>query len=168
MDVASHILGTVEFESSEIPVVDPGAASGMEPVRVDHSTCILIVEQDYRSQQLFTGIIIKDFDDIERIAAGISKLGRDPNASENARFALALCDARNHGSEILIESHRILGLIEETADEFPSESSGPTFGGLRNLIEAFRAMDLANRLIVLEELAARPELWDKERDVMVL
>jgi chemotaxis signal transduction protein len=167
-DTPRYILGTIEFKSSHIPVVDPGAASGSEPVEIDHSTCILVIKHNYVSRRLHTGIVIQGFEEVEKLAAGIYKTGWELEATENVRFVLEMHNGRELGNEILTDSHRVLSLLDEPeAQKITKQPSGRP-GKLFNLIEKLRSLDYSHRHLVLEELASRPELWDKERNVMVL
>jgi chemotaxis signal transduction protein len=167
-DAPRYVLGTIEFESSHIPVVDPGAASGSEPIRIDHSTCILIVEHNYDSRRLYTGVLVQGFEEIEKLAAGIYKLGSQLDASENVRIVLEMHSSNDIRNQILLESHRMLSLLDEPGAENILKGSGPRSGKLFNRIDKLKILDLPKRHIVLEELASRPELWDEGRNVMVL
>jgi chemotaxis signal transduction protein len=163
-----HILGMIEFESSYIPVVDLGAAFGIESIKIDTSKCILIVEHNYKSQKLYTGIIIQDLGEIEKLAAGILKIGTGLGASANMHFVLEMYNSHNDTHEILVESHKILSLLEESKTEMPWEYLNLQLRNSHDFINELETMDLLERQVILEELANKPELWDKESNVMCL
>lgn len=167
-DTPRYILGMIAFDSSHIPVVDPGAASESDPIEIDLSTCILIINHTYASRRLYTGIVIRGFEDVEKMAAGIYQTGSELDISENMRFIFEMRNGRELGNEILVESHQALSLIDEPEAEKNAVQSKTRPGKLFNLIEKLRSLDFSHRHQILEELASRPELWDKERNVMVL
>lgn len=168
MDVPKNILGMIEFEPSYIPVVDLSTAFGTKPINIDHSKCILIVEHEYKSLKLYTGIIIQDFEEIEKLAAGIFKPGIRFGASTNMNYVLKMCNNHNDEHEILVESHRILSLLKESETEIDREYSNLQFGRSYNFMNDLGAMDLPQRQLSFKELANRPELWSKEGDLMFL
>lgn len=166
-EISKNILGMIEFGSSYIPLVDIGVAFGVEPIRVDDSKCILIVGHNYKSQKLHTGIIIQDCKEIEKLAAGIYKLGKGLNASVNMSFVLEMYNG-NNVDEILVESHILLSLIKEPNTEINLEYSSLQFGNSYNFMNYLEAMDLPQRQIIFEELANKPELCDKESNLIFL
>jgi chemotaxis signal transduction protein len=167
-ETPGYILGTIEFESSCIPVVDIGAAFGNEPTTIDGSRCILIVEHNYKSKRLYTGIITQSIEEVEKLAVGIFETRKDSDTIVNIQFVLGMQNSHHDEHEILIESHRILFLLEEPKTKVSPEHSHFLPSGLCNFINELRAMDFLQRQILLEALANEPELWDKESNVMCL
>jgi chemotaxis signal transduction protein len=167
-NVPKHILGTVEFGTAYIPVVDLGAAFGIEPLMIDNTKCILIVEHKYESFKLHTGIIIQNFEEIMKLAAGIFELGAGLGASPNMHFVLEMQNNCNDGHEVLIESHKILSLLEESNTKISGAYSSRQLSGSQNFMNELETMDFLQRQVVLEELANKSELWDKESNVMCL
>ena len=164
-----YISGMIEFESSCIPVVDLACAFGVEPLKFDNSTCILIIEHNYKSQKLHTGIIIQSFEEIEKLGAGILELGTGLGVSPNMHFVLEMQNSYNDGHEILVESHKILSLIEEpVVQQASSESSSFSLGNSYDFMNELETMDFLQRQSVLEELEKNSELWDSESNVMCI
>ena len=164
-----YISGMIEFESSCIPVVDLAYAFGNEPTEIDNSTCILIIEHNYKLQKLHTGIIIQSFEEIEKLAAGIFELGTGLGASANMHFVLEMQNNHNEGHELLVESHKILSLIEEpVVQQASSESSSFSLGNSYDFMNELETMDFLQRQSVLEELEKNSELWDSESNVMCI
>ncbi len=167
-EVPKHISGTIEFEFSCIPVVDIGSAFGIEPIKFDNSTCILIVEHNYKSQKLYTGIIIQSFEEIEKLAAGIFELGTGLGTSTNMHFVLEMQNSHNDGHEILVESHKMLLLLEEPTMQISREYSSFQFNDPYDFINELQTMDYLQRQFILEELEKNFELWDPESNVMCI
>lgn len=101
-----HIAGMIEFDSSYIPVVDLGAAFGIEPIKISDSACILIMEHNYQCQKFYTGVIIQDSEEIMKLAAGIYEFGTGLGASPNMHFVLEMQNNQDAVYQILTESHR--------------------------------------------------------------
>ncbi|MFA5238764.1 MAG: chemotaxis protein CheW [Phycisphaerae bacterium] len=167
-DIPRHILGVIEFESSHIPVVDLAASFGVEPISIDSSRCVLIVEQNYKSGKLYTGIILRDIEEIGKLAAGIFEVGTELYAGVNLHFVIGRQNSDNNERELLVESHKILSLLEESKTEIPHEHSRLQLGSSYNFMNALGTMDFLQRQVLLEELANEPELWDRDSKVMCL
>ena len=167
-DIPKHILGMVEFESSCIPVIDLASAFGVEPIKFNNSTCILIVEHNYKFHKLYTGIIIQSFEEIEKLAAGIFELGIGLGTSANMHFVLEMKNSHNGRHEILAESHKILSLIEEPIAQTSPEYSSFQLSDPQDFMNELETMDFLQRQSVLEELEKNSELWDSESNVMCI
>jgi chemotaxis signal transduction protein len=167
-DIPKNILGIIEFESSYIPVVDLGAAFGIEPIKIDSSKCILIVEHNYKSYKLYTGVIIQDFAEIEKLATGVYEQGAGLGASANMHFILEMQNSYNDGHEILLESHKILSLLKGSKTDMSDEYSDLQLSNSYDFINELGTMDFFQRQLILEELTNKPELWDRESNVMCL
>ncbi|MDD5328270.1 MAG: chemotaxis protein CheW [Phycisphaerae bacterium] len=167
-EIPKHILGVIEFESAHIPVVDLAASFGVEPISIDNSRCVLIIEQDYQSGKLYTGIILRDIEEIGKLAAGIFEVGTELYAGVNLHFVIGRQNSDNNERELLVESHKILSLLEESKTEMPHEHSRLQLGSSYNFMNALGTMDFLQRQVLLEELANEPELWDRDSKVMCL
>ena len=167
-DVPKHISGMIEFEYSYIPVVDIASAFGVEPIKFDNSTCILIVEHNYKSQKLYTGIIIPSFEEIEKLAAEILEPGTGLGASANMHFVLEMQNSHNDKHEILVESHKMLSLIEEPIEQTFPERLDFQHSDSYDFMNKLETMDFLQRQFMLEELEKNSELWDSESNVMCI
>ena len=168
IEIPRHILGIVKFESSCIPVVDLACAFGIEPMKFDNSTCILVIEHNYKSQTLHTGIIIQSFEEIEKLAAGVLELGTGLGASPNMHFVLEMQTSYNDGHEILVESHKALSLIEKPIVQTSLECSSFQLGDSYDFINQLETMDFLQRHSILEDLEKNSELWDSESNLMCI
>jgi chemotaxis signal transduction protein len=168
-NIPRHILGVIEFAACYIPVVDLCAAFGIEPTMLDSSKCILIVEHEHQSQKLCTGILIQDFEEITKLAAGTYKLGAGLGASVNMHFVLEMQNNRNNdGHQILVESHEILASAERQNTVGVVEYSDHETDFSRSLNTDLEKMDFAERQFILDELVKESDLWDQESMVMCL
>ena len=103
----THIRGVIEYNGLYIPVIDPGILLLGRPSEFSNLSCILIVPHRWEHQQLYTGIVIEDIDEIMEFAS--SEPGVDPlrDITVNIRFVLDL--RKSPGAQSwLYENHRML------------------------------------------------------------
>ena len=108
----THIKGVIEFEGHYVPVIDPSLWLCGEPTRLDHCTCILVVQHTSEYRPFKTGIIIQDSEEIMNLAAGIYNRGILKGTSFNMRFVLEIPKS-SFASKFLADSHLALSLCEE-------------------------------------------------------
>jgi hypothetical protein len=168
IEMPKYISGVIEFDSSYIPVIDLGTAFGTEPTTIDNSTCILIVEQNYQSRRLYTGVLIRDFEEIMKLAAGFSGLGAEADSSRSVHFVLEMQNIYSQRHKFFVESHRLLSSTEEFNTNIPQEYFRFQSHDTYDFINELGTMSLVERQLVLEELAKKPELWNKQGNIMCL
>jgi len=108
----THIKGVIEFEGHYVPVIDPSLWLIGEPTRLDHYTCILVVQHTSEYRPFKTGIIIQESEEIMNLAAGVYNRGILKGTSFNMRFILEIPKS-SFASQFLADSHMALGLCEE-------------------------------------------------------
>jgi len=104
----THVRGLIEFDGKHIPVIDPSVQLCNEPTKLTDSSCILIIEH----QKLHTGIVIKDIEEVMKLAAGYFESKANLGASINMHFIL---DINNNiqANELLAKNHRISNHLNE-------------------------------------------------------
>ena len=107
-----HIKGVIEFEGHYVPVIDPSLWLCGEPIRLDHCTCILVVQHTFEYRPFKTGILIQDSEEIMNLAAGIYNRGTLKGTTFNMRFVLEIPKSP-FSSKFLADSHLALILCEE-------------------------------------------------------
>jgi len=96
----SRLKGVIELDGQFVGVLDANAWLGAQEIEMSPCSCIVVIEREWKSQRLRTGVIVGDIEEVMQFAAGAEATPMPTGISTNMDFVVELFNTATLGEQL--------------------------------------------------------------------